>query len=589
MRFRRRWFLLALFVLAAIGVSVWLFLGARGPVYRGKSLTQWVDDCSQEVRTNRASGYFILFMTDYPRAVRHFGPPAVPMLTGMLESRHQVEGRICRLLLARKFQNRVTTNFVNKLSLDLLRPQTSAYLLGCLGPDAEPAIPALMRAAVDTNDVLSRNAINALGAIHQRPDVVIPFLISLANGTNSQMSLDALSALAEYTKQPELVLPTLIHSLGQPLPYTAGDANFVIVASRLGRFGTNAAAAVPVLRQFATNSSRELMTRFWAADALGKIAPDSSADAVVPVYSSILVTKGSFANYDAILRLYELGSRARAATPALLDFIASGDPERTEACYALKAVDPDAAAKIWPDELRRSRESALAMNQRLFQPETLEQFAGRFPNRDGKTVSELIAIFKNADQPYPASVDRQYAAHLLGEMGPAANAALPALLDDTNDSPTAIAAIMKIRGQSLAPLIVQLQDTARQRDWREWNELFQTVGEFGTNAEATVPMLVKMLNRPPVYLEVSFAAEALGKIHCQPEICVPALIPLLDYPSAGVRKPAVEALGKFHQDAAPALPHLVQSLDDLDPSVRIAATNALKQIDPAAAAQAGVK
>jgi HEAT repeat protein len=578
--------LLALVVLAVLGIGLWLLLGARGPVYRGKSLTQWVDDCSQEVRTNRFTPgyYYFLVTTEYPRAVRHLGPSAVPKLTGMVESKHRVEERLYRFFLARKWQNQVVSNYLNKLSLDLLRPQTAAYFLGCLGPDAEPAIPALMRAAVDTNDILSRNALDALGAIHQRPEVVIPFLIGLANGTNSLTSMQALSALAQFTQQPEMVLPTLIRALEQVPTNPWADTPFLIVASRLGPFGTNAVAAIPALRNVATNSARELQTRFWAANALRQIAPDSSDDAVVPVYITVLVTKGSVGGYDAVLRLYELGPRARAATPALLHFIASGDPQRTEACYALKAVDPDAAAKIWPDELRRSRESAIADYYLRNKSETLDQFASRYPARDDKTVSELIAILKKDDKSFTTAIDRKYAAHLLGEMGPAARAAIPALLDETIDSPTAFAAVMKIRGQSVAPLIVQLQDAVRQRDMRELFQLAPTLGEFGTNAEAAVPFLVNALNLPPEYLpSASIAAVALGEIHRQPEVCVPALIPLLDFPSASVRIQAVEALGKFQNAAAPALPHLVQSLDDLDASVRLAATNALNEIDPAAA------
>ena len=228
---KKRRTVLALIVLFALAGGLWLLFGTRGPVYHGKSLTRWVDDCSAEVRTNRfAPGYYFLYTMQNPRVVRHFGPSAVPPLIRMLEAKHSVEQRIYDLLRSKKLQYKWATNYIDKLSLDLLRPRTAAYFLGCLGPDAEPAIPALMRAAVDTNDVLSRNAIDALGAIHQRPEVVIPFLIGLATGTNSQMSLEVLSPLAEYTNQPKMVLPTLIHALDHPLAYELGDANFTIVA-----------------------------------------------------------------------------------------------------------------------------------------------------------------------------------------------------------------------------------------------------------------------------------------------------------------------------------------------------------------------
>ena len=204
---KKRRALLAIMLLAALAAGAWFFFGTRDPVYHGKSLTRWVDDCSVEVQTNRFSpGYYFLLMGEYPRAARRMGPSAVPPLIRMLEAKHSIKQRIYDLLRSKKLQYKWATNYIDKLGLDLARPQTAAYFLGRLGADAEPAIPALMRAAVDTNEVLSRNAIDALGAIHQRPEVVIPFLISLVAGTNSQMSLEALSSLGECTKQPEMVL-----------------------------------------------------------------------------------------------------------------------------------------------------------------------------------------------------------------------------------------------------------------------------------------------------------------------------------------------------------------------------------------------
>jgi HEAT repeat protein len=56
-----------------------------------------------------------------------------------------------------------------------------------------------------------------------------------------------------------------------------------------------------------------------------------------------------------------------------------------------------------------------------------------------------------------------------------------------------------------------------------------------------------------------------------------------------VRVGAARGLGRFGADAHQAVPALVGLLSDANPFVRDAVSNALKEIDPEAAAKAGVK
>jgi HEAT repeat protein len=57
----------------------------------------------------------------------------------------------------------------------------------------------------------------------------------------------------------------------------------------------------------------------------------------------------------------------------------------------------------------------------------------------------------------------------------------------------------------------------------------------------------------------------------------------------GVRRASAEALGAYAFGAKKAVPTLLEAAKDSDEAVRVAVTNALKQIDPEAAAKAGVK
>ena len=114
------------------------------------------------------------------------------------------------------------------------------------------------------------------------------------------------------------------------------------------------------------------------------------------------------------------------------------------------------------------------------------------------------------------------------------------------------------------------------------------VSEFGTNAEPAVPLLIAALTNSDDRV-VGVVASALGRIQRQPDVCVPALIPLLDSPNPITRQRSMMALGPFGGAATSAVPAMIRCLADSHLSARRLATNSLKQIDPEAAAKAGVK
>lgn len=108
-----------------------------------------------------------------------------------------------------------------------------------------------------------------------------------------------------------------------------------------------------------------------------------------------------------------------------------------------------------------------------------------------------------------------------------------------------------------------------------------------------LPFLKKCLEDPDVMVQ-SEAIRVLGQIHQEPERVIPILVELLaklqspQHP-IGMRIDTIRALRQFGAQAKPAVPKLVELLSDSTGLVRSAATNALKQIDPEAAAKAGVK
>ncbi len=171
------------------------------------------------------------------------------------------------------------------------------------------------------------------------------------------------------------------------------------------------------------------------------------------------------------------------------------------------------------------------------------------------------------------------AASALGEIGPSASNAVPALLQLSRTSwPwrfTAVAALMKVRGEPIDGMISDLDDT----NMAQWGETAQIVAEFGTSARPAIPALCRALTSDKGWA----AAYAIEHIHSDPETAVPALMDEIKRGSkATTMINSIRALGGFEDEARPAIPLLRQLLLDDNSIVRQSALISLKNILPPA-------
>jgi HEAT repeat protein/WD40 repeat protein len=149
-----------------------------------------------------------------------------------------------------------------------------------------------------------------------------------------------------------------------------------------------------------------------------------------------------------------------------------------------------------------------------------------------KDVRQLIADLKVSYWP-----DRSRAAEALGELGPAAISAVPALIG------------------ALADQEVFVRSYAAR-----------ALGKIGGGAKATMAALIRALrDRDP--LVRAEAAEALGKIDPANRVALFPLIAALRDPELSVRIAAETALGKIGPTARDALPALIAGLQDPNVSV----------------------
>jgi HEAT repeat protein len=201
-------------------------------------------------------------------------------------------------------------------------------------------------------------------------------------------------------------------------------------------------------------------------------------------------------------------------------------------------------------------------------------------------VPDLIKVFERENNAGYAPLAAAYA---LGQIGPSAQAAIPSLKAGlTNNSlPCRIysqAALINIHAISISPLIEQLKDTKNA----QWGATWAVVRMCGTNAVPTVPLFISWLNTTNDILQAN-CLSALGWLHQEPDVCIPVIVPFLNSKSDDLRQDAINALCRFGKAAKPAVPALLRCLDDIQYEVRKSATNALRDIDPEAAAKAGIK
>jgi HEAT repeat protein len=170
-------------------------------------------------------------------------------------------------------------------------------------------------------------------------------------------------------------------------------------------------------------------------------------------------------------------------------------------------------------------------------------WAGDFRSSD---VDAAVKNLSSKDQ-----WERKTAAYKLSEMGEAAKAAVPTLIEVLQTDPS-----MSVRGETSSAL-----------------------GHIGPGAEAAVPALIAFLMSIDGGYERTYAASALGDIGQHSEQAVPVLIEALQHDEEPVvRHLSARALAGFGAKASPAIPALIGAIKDGDKEMRESAAYGLEHI-----------
>jgi HEAT repeat protein len=279
----------------------------------------------------------------------------------------------------------------------------AAFAIASFGADGGAAVPLLVEMLDDRSQEFRWMAYRTLCALG---DATKPALPALAKSLKAGKVRDpeiVIPLLAMADPEMEDIVPALIVAIQDPHHCQAA-------IQALRSIGPFPKAAFPAIRQAILAARKQEDEVVFACREL-VVALSGLGDAAVPLLIELLEGNDAGLSHSSARSLGEFGPAAKQASPKLLILLQHKDPE----------VKLAAAHSLWRIE------------------------------KNGAIVSVLAGLLKDRDRSHAAS-----AADLLGEMGPLAKEALPALLEAANKEPypsyetirqvAAKAAIQKIEG-----------------------------------------------------------------------------------------------------------------------------------------------
>lgn len=446
---------------------------------------------------------------------------------------------------------------------------------------ADPAtLIATIKANADiSGDVVlglkARDRLAALG--RQDPAAVVPLIVAelapprAATRSAQQQRIALMGVLRDMGPAAEAAVDVLTEIAGDPKERN----DWVVFQARaaLAAIGTPEAEA-------ANRAGAEALAESSAAAASETEAGRMAAENAYLIRQELRGRRPAEGVIEAaVTNLRALGPDAAEAVPTLV--AAYNDPRLAPALHdalatALRAAGVADVAAAAAEAKARAGEpdliGAVIADTRspydLVNSLAIGELARLGPSR--RSVEALVEALAAGRSPGAAAA-------ALGDFGPAAAAALPALLpyfDDAAAGPNAIQAAGKI-GQADPAAVVALRRIVSDAQSPTRGLAAKTLADLGA-AEA-IPDLIGVLGDPRKYERI-LAANALGAFGAEAEAAVGPLTGLLQAPDGDLRRAATEALGRIGPPAAAAVPQIARQLERGDARLADSAVRALERI-----------
>ncbi|HOX56376.1 MAG TPA: HEAT repeat domain-containing protein [Candidatus Paceibacterota bacterium] len=426
----------------------------------------------------------------------------------------------------------------------------------CLDSIGKAAEGALLQCLTNKNWQVRQRSVAALASATDDVEVYVNRIRPLLNDVEPGVRFATVEAIGYQTEAPELAVPLLTSVL-----HDSDDGVASRAAGGLSGFGTNALSAFSTLTNLVI-AGRDGQCRA-ALKALAVISPVRAlpilSNAVVngrpPTMGTALKELKSIAPELALkMTLAELRSADAGRRPIALNVAGTYAVETPGIAEALKfaATDPD------PEIARQALRTMRQMLQKQREKAGLNVRIPNEPVYQGKTLGEWLAMRKEG---WELSTNALTA---LRQMG-------------TNVVPALLARL------TYKDPVFNLDD------YEVSMEAATALMVLGDQAKPALPTLAALIDREnrDVALRAMIATLGAGAD------AIPCLMKGLTNRFADVRGEAAHFLtewgAQFPEQRKQAIPYVARLLNDPDEHVRMGATNDLKELDPQAAAHAGIK
>lgn len=256
----------AIVVMATIGIFACLLQRSAGPFYQGKPMRYWL----QQYKYNHFYDSGGELDRQAQAAIQHIGPGAIPIYLRMMDAKESWFRVKLVSLLSWQWRNRlhVPDNLDYRDEIDTQR-ELGGSGIAALGPEAQPAIPAIEKLLKDENLAIRENAASVLGALGPVASNAVPSLIECLMDPDSAVRSRAelsLHVIVQHPGQVITIVDPFLDSNDQRLRLTALTA--------LGSFGPAAKPTVPHILKLLNDSDQAV--RDCAVNALLAIAPETA-------------------------------------------------------------------------------------------------------------------------------------------------------------------------------------------------------------------------------------------------------------------------------------------------------------------------
>jgi len=534
-------FIFIALVLTFGGVILLLF--PREPRYQGRSLSSWLQQCydtplmeTQRLAEAQSAVRAIGAKKSLPVLLKLVGTKEDPISTWLIVQRENLRIDFLHWRSAEDWQQLGIAGFealetnaapaVTELTKLLNDKERAFVAVRCLVAVGPPAKQSVSQALTNQSVQVRYFATQQFAWMTDNDEVYLAKMRECLEDPDGSVRFAAVQGIGLQTQAPDLAIPLLLEALGDKQDTVASWA-----AKFLANFGTNALRAFPDLSNAVEHGSPNTVNQ--ALKSLVAIAPEKALPIV-------------FENF------HSADSHRRNISVELLNQYPATNLE-IQAAMQQSASDPDS------DLARRAR----VLITKKYQAE--HPMESQFPDDplfEGKSLDEWLKLH-DAEGAFSKEAKRA-----LQQMGTNAIPALLARLEytappfglrtsESNQKNTdAICAFIAL-GDAAKPALVSLQTLMNGTN--QTVALYAMMSACGTGSNA-MPFLIRGLTNQ----------------------------------FANVRSEAVNDLtsdlgNKFPEQRKLAVPLLVKLMSDPDRDISAGASNALKEIDPAVAANVGIK